>query len=95
VLASTQVPQVLLRRDVPGVQCPDDLLLVREVVIQVARAQARRGAGQPGQRLAVADLVMDNSSILADLDRRIAAVRADLTRRVAVLPDGFLRSVTK
>jgi dephospho-CoA kinase len=35
------------------------------------------------QRLAVADLVIDNSGSLEDLDRRVAEVWADLTRRVA------------
>jgi dephospho-CoA kinase len=35
------------------------------------------------QRLAVADLVIDNSGSLADLDRRVADVWADLQRRVA------------
>jgi len=34
------------------------------------------------QRLAVADLVIDNSGSLADLDRSVAEVWADLTRRV-------------
>jgi dephospho-CoA kinase len=31
----------------------------------------------------VADLVIDNSGSLADLDRRVAAVWSELTRRVA------------
>jgi dephospho-CoA kinase len=35
------------------------------------------------QRLAVADLVIDNSGSLADLDYRVAEVWADLQRRVA------------
>jgi dephospho-CoA kinase len=36
------------------------------------------------QRLAVADLVIDNSGSLADLDRRVAEAWADLQLRVAV-----------
>jgi dephospho-CoA kinase len=35
------------------------------------------------QRLAVADLVIDNSGSLADLDRRVADLWADLRRRLA------------
>jgi dephospho-CoA kinase len=41
-------------------------------------AQARRE-----QRLAVADIVIDNSGSLDDLDRRVAEVWADLERRAA------------
>ena len=41
-------------------------------------AQARRE-----QRLAMADLVIDNSGSLTDLDRRVADVWTDLTRRLA------------
>jgi dephospho-CoA kinase len=33
------------------------------------------------RRLEVADIVIDNSGSLADLDRRLAAVWADLQRR--------------
>jgi dephospho-CoA kinase len=36
------------------------------------------------QRLAIADLVIDNSGSLADLDRGVTEVWADLTRRIAV-----------
>jgi dephospho-CoA kinase len=38
------------------------------------------------QRLAVADLVIDNSGSLEDLDRRVAEVWADLQRRAAAAP---------
>jgi len=38
------------------------------------------------QRLAVADLVIDNSGSLADLDRRVAAVWADLQHRTVAHP---------
>jgi dephospho-CoA kinase len=47
-----------------------------------ARARMAAQAGRP-QRLAVADLVIDNSGSLADLDHRVAEVWADLQRRVA------------
>jgi dephospho-CoA kinase len=46
-----------------------------------ARARMAAQASRP-QRLAVADLVIDNSGSLADLDHRIAEVWADLQRRV-------------
>ncbi len=36
------------------------------------------------QRLAVADLVIDNSGSLADLDRRVAEVWADLQHRFPI-----------
>jgi dephospho-CoA kinase len=47
-----------------------------------ARARMAAQASRP-QRLAVADLVIDNSGSLADLDHRVAEVWADLQRRVA------------
>jgi dephospho-CoA kinase len=47
-----------------------------------ARARIAAQASRP-QRLAVADLVIDNSGSLADLDHRVAEVWADLQRRVA------------
>ena len=48
------------------------------------QARARMAAqASREQRLAIADLVIDNSGSLADLDRRVAGVWADLTRRVA------------
>jgi dephospho-CoA kinase len=47
-----------------------------------ARARMAAQASRP-QRLAVADLVIDNSGSLADLDHRVAEVWADLRRRVA------------
>jgi dephospho-CoA kinase len=71
-----------------------DLVLVVDAPpeIQVARLAARgmpqeqaraRMAAQATreQRLAVADVVIDNSGTLADLDRRVAAVWADLRAR--------------
>jgi dephospho-CoA kinase len=48
------------------------------------QARARMAAqATREQRLAVADIVIDNSGSLADLDRRVDAVWTDLTRRVA------------
>ena len=48
------------------------------------QAQARMAAqASRPQRLAVADLVIDNSGSLVDLDHRVAEVWADLQRRVA------------
>lgn len=73
-----------------------DLVIVVDVPpeIQLERLVAQRGmtpdqararmAAQASreQRLAVADVVIDNSGSLADLDRRIAEVWTDLTRRL-------------
>jgi dephospho-CoA kinase len=48
------------------------------------QARARMAAqASREQRLAVADIVIDNSGSLDDLDRRVAAVWADLERRSA------------
>jgi dephospho-CoA kinase len=47
------------------------------------QARARMAAqASRDQRLAIADLVIDNSGSLDDLDRRVAEVWADLQRRV-------------
>ncbi len=63
--------------------------------LQVERLVSRRGMAEDQararmvaqasrqQRLAVADLVIDNSGSLDDLDRRVAEVWADLERRMA------------
>ena len=74
-----------------------DLVIVVDVPpeLQLERLVGQRGmspdqagarmaaqASRP-QRLAVADLVIDNSGSLADLDHRVAEVWADLQRRVA------------
>ena len=69
------------------VDVPPDLQLERLVShrgMTPEQARARMAAqASRQQRLAVADVVIDNSGSLADLDRRVAAVWADLTRRVA------------
>jgi dephospho-CoA kinase len=74
-----------------------DLVIVVDVPpeLQLERLVGQRGmspdqawarmaaqASRP-QRLAVADLVIDNSGTLADLDHRVAEVWTDLQRRVA------------
>jgi dephospho-CoA kinase len=68
------------------VDVPPDLQLERLVSQRgMAAEQARaRMAAQAGreQRLAVADIVIDNSGSLDDLDRRVAEVWTDLGRRV-------------
>ena len=68
------------------VDVPPDLQLERLVSQRgMAADQARaRIAAQASreQRLAVADIVIDNSGTLDDLDRRVAEVWADLERRV-------------
>ena len=72
-----------------------DLVIVVDVPpeVQIERLVSQRGMtpDQAGarmnaqasreQRLEVADIVIDNSGSLADLDRRLAAVWADLQRR--------------
>ena len=74
-----------------------DLVIVVDVTpeLQVERLVSERGmtpdqararmAAQAGrdQRLGLADLVIDNSGSLDDLDRRVAEVWADLQRRAA------------
>jgi dephospho-CoA kinase len=58
--------------------------LVRQRGMTPDQARARMAAqASREQRLAVADLVIDNSGSLADLDRRVAEVWADLIRRGA------------
>ena len=68
------------------VDVPPDLQLERLVGqrgMTPDQARARMAAqASREQRLAVADLVIDNSGSLADLDRRVADVWADLRRRL-------------
>jgi dephospho-CoA kinase len=57
--------------------------LVRLRGMPAGQARARMAAqASREQRLAIADIVIDNSGSLADLDRRVAEVWADLERRV-------------
>jgi dephospho-CoA kinase len=66
---------------------PPELQVKRLVRLRgMAEGQARaRMAAQASreQRLAVADIVIDNSGSLDDLDRRVAEVWSDLERRSA------------
>jgi dephospho-CoA kinase len=69
------------------VDVPPDLQLERLVsqrgmVAEQARARMEAQASRE-QRLAVADIVIDNSGSLDDLGRRVAEVWADLERRAA------------
>jgi dephospho-CoA kinase len=68
--------------DVPPELQLERLVSQRGMTPDQARARMAAQASRE-QRLAVADLVIDNSGTLADLDRRVAEVWADLTRRVA------------
>jgi dephospho-CoA kinase len=65
----------------PGLQL-QRLVSQRGMTPEQARARMAAQASRE-QRLAVADLVIDNSRTLEDLDRRVADVWADLQRRVA------------
>jgi dephospho-CoA kinase len=69
--------------DVPPELQLERLVSQRGMTPDQARARMAAQASRE-QRLAVADLVIDNSGSLADLDRRVAEVWADLQRRVAV-----------
>jgi dephospho-CoA kinase len=69
------------------VDVPPDLQLERLVSrrgmpAEQARARMAAQAGRE-QRLAVADIVIDNSGSLDDLDRRVAEIWADLERQAA------------
>jgi dephospho-CoA kinase len=68
--------------DVPPELQLERLVSQRGMTPDQARARLAAQASRE-QRLAVADLVIDNSGTLADLDRRVAEVWADLTHRVA------------
>ena len=68
----------------PGLQL-QRLVGQRGMTAEQARARIAAQASRE-QRLAVADVVIDNSGSLADLDRRVAEVWADLQHRVAAAP---------
>ena len=68
--------------DVPADLQVERLVSQRGMTPDQARARMAAQASRQ-QRLAVADLVIDNSGSLDDLDRRVAEVWADLTRRTA------------
>ncbi len=64
----------------PGLQI-ERLVSQRGMAPDQARARMAAQASRE-QRLAVADIVIDNSGSLDDLDRRVAEVWADLARRL-------------
>jgi dephospho-CoA kinase len=67
--------------DVPPELQLERLVSQRGMTPEQARARMAAQASRE-QRLAIADLVIDNSGSLADLDRRVADVWADLQRRI-------------
>jgi dephospho-CoA kinase len=73
---------VVIVVDVPPDLQAERLVSQRGMAPDQARARMAAQASRE-QRLAVADLVIDNSGSLDDLDRRVAEVWADLGRRVA------------
>ena len=73
---------VVIVVDVPPELQVERLVRLRGMAADQARARMAAQASRE-QRLAVADIVMDNSGSLDDLDRRIAEVWADLERRAA------------
>jgi dephospho-CoA kinase len=68
--------------DVPPQVQVDRLVSQRGMAPDQARARLAAQASRE-QRLALADLVIDNSGSLEDLDRRVAEVWADLKRRAS------------
>ncbi|MGH3238042.1 MAG: dephospho-CoA kinase, partial [Streptosporangiaceae bacterium] len=66
--------------DVPPELQVERLVALRGMPQEQARARMAAQASRE-QRLAVADVVIDNSGSLDDLDRRVAEVWADLERR--------------
>ena len=67
--------------DVPPEMQVERLVRLRGLAEEQARARMAAQASRE-QRLAVADIVIDNSGSLDDLDRRVAEVWSDLERRV-------------
>jgi dephospho-CoA kinase len=68
--------------DVPPETQADRLVRLRGMPSEQARARMAAQASRE-ERLAVADIVIDNSGSLDDLDRRVGEVWADLERRAA------------
>src|SRR5258705_9318550 len=67
--------------DVPPEMQVERLVRLRGLAEEQARARMAAQASRE-QRLAVADVVIDNSGSLDDLDRRVAEVWSELERRV-------------
>ena len=68
--------------DVPPELQIDRLVTQRGMPLDQAQARLAAQATRE-QRRALADLVIDNSGSLEDLDRRVAEVWADLNRRAS------------
>jgi dephospho-CoA kinase len=66
--------------DVPPQVQADRLVRLRKMTAAQAAARMSAQASRE-QRLAIADIVIDNSAALADLDQRVAQVWADLRSR--------------
>jgi len=73
---------VVIVVDVPPELQVERLVRLRGMAADQARARMAAQASRE-QRLAVADIVIDNSGSLDDLDRRVAEVWSDLERRAA------------
>jgi dephospho-CoA kinase len=74
---------VVIVVDVPPELQVERLVSQRGMAPDQARARLAAQASRE-QRLALADIVIDNSGSLDDLDRRVAAVWADLQRRAGM-----------
>jgi dephospho-CoA kinase len=73
---------VVIVVDVPPEAQAERLVRLRGMPAEQARARMAAQASRE-QRLALADIVIDNSGSLDDLDRRVGEVWADLERRAA------------
>jgi dephospho-CoA kinase len=73
---------VVIVVDVPSEVQLERLVRLRGMAPEQARARIAAQAGRE-QRLAVADVVIDNSGSLTDLDRHVGEVWAELERRAA------------
>jgi dephospho-CoA kinase len=73
---------VVIVVDVPVEVQLDRLTRLRGMPFEQARARLDAQAGRE-QRLAIADIVIDNSGSLADLDRQVADLWARLTKQAA------------
>ncbi len=88
LLAENRLPgelDLVMVVDVPPDVQLERLVAQRGMTPDQARARMAAQASRE-QRLAVADVVIDNSGSLADLDRRVAEVWAGLNRRLAARP---------
>jgi dephospho-CoA kinase len=74
--------QLVIVVDVPPEVQVDRLVSQRGMTPDQARARLAAQASRE-QRIALADLVIDNSGSLEDLDRRVAEIWADLQRRAS------------